>query len=430
MTEEQKQALKAVMNTSEQVNQDLKLAAEDVGGETFQNSGYTEQFLNTTFDQFNMYAPLTLDFMKSPVELMTAPTVSMDYYLLTSMTDANLAPGECPDTIGTATRKVSWGFGKLWLKDELLKEDLIARVNQVNQLGKTFMSDGSSANPINASRKKLLSQLTRNFESKAWNGTVDSKGYGIVGLKTQHTTLNTTTTTNSGADNTTTTGNSDGRYNKVNYTDNVAGRTAFCADIYGRVQALFQQYGANHFTIYVPTGAGATIRAAFADYEKVSQVVQQLLVNTNGSNEQGTKTGIFANLDGRSFVNERMDIKEISGLADGEVYLYPDTVFGEWTFKYLEYGIGGQPAPGIQTYVSGLNNQMRNITGLSSEAVNEMCCNDSRCDIFTLSLQWTGQIIANAVGMSTHYSRVNFVKAFSIVDVSDKITGQVNMSAV
>lgn len=444
MTDEQKKLLaelQAKSNLSAEETTQLSdlatLAAEEVGGDTYKNSGYTEQFLNTTFDQFNMFTPLVMDFMKSEAELMTQPVVSMDYYLITQTVDASVNPGDCPDSVGTTTRKVSIGFGKLWLKDEILKEDLIARINQVTQLGKTLMSDGSSANPVNTSKKKLLSLLVRNFESKAWNGDVNDKGIGIVGLKTQHTKLNSTTTTAMGSDNVTVAvdagsgTNADGRYNKVNYTSSAEGKNAFAVDLYGRIKALYNQYGANHFTLYVPTGAGPTVRAALADYEKVSLILQQLIVNSNGDGSMGSKAGIFSDNEGRSYVNPLLDVKEIDGLVDGEAYLYPDTVFGEWTYKYLEYGLAGKPLPGIQTYISGLNLQMQNITGLNPAEVSEMCmCNDGRCDVFTLSLQWTGQIVAQAVGMATLYTRVQFIKAFAAIDVTDKTTGQVNLSAV
>ena len=435
MTEEQKQQLAALQAKAELTKEESttlgtlqNLAAEGVNGESHQNAGYTEQFLSTSFDQFNMFTPLVMDFMRNPAELMTQPTVSMDYLLMTDIVDAGINPGEKPSVISNQSRKVSIGFGKLWISDEILKEDLIARVNQVSQLNKVLISDGTSANPINVSKKKLLSIIVRNFEQKAWNGVANDKGFGIRGLKTQHTLINSTTVTATGSDNTPVFGtNTDGRFNYTNYTNDAAGKTAFATDVYGRAKALIDQYGVNHLTLYVPTGAGATVRASFADYEKVSLVLQQLTVNANGNQESGSKVGVFANQEGRSYVNEYLDIKELSGLVDGETYLYPDTVFGEWTYKYLEYGVAGKPLPGIETYVSGLNSTMQNITGLNPDEVVEAWVADSRADILTLSLQWTGQIIAQGVGMATLYSRVQFIKSFGLIDVTDKTTGKINI---
>ncbi len=437
MTDEQKTQLNALETKSIVTKEDatalsqVNLAAENVGGETHSNSGYVEQFLNTTFDQFNMYTPLVMDFMRNPAQLMTQPKISADYYLITSLVDGDVSPGDQPDTVGTTTRKVTIGFGKLWLKDELLKEDLIARINQTTQLGKTLASDGSSANPINLSRKKLLSLIIRNFEKKAWNGDVNANGFGIVGIKTQHTKLNATTTVNGSNNNVSTFGvDVDGRYNKVNYTNDAAGKDAFATDVYGRIKSLNEQYGANHFTLYVPTGSGARVRQAFADFEKISLIVQQLLVNNNGSNDAGTKTGIFTNNEGRSYVNPLLDIKELSGLSSFEAYLYPDTVFGEWTYSYFEYGLSGKPLPGIRTIVSGLNKDLADITGINPDEVTQMWLNDSRAEVLALSLQWTGQIVAQAVGMATLYSRVQFITSTADIDVTDKTTGQIDLSRI
>ena len=437
MTEAQKKQLLALQEKAELNKDETKtlgelqtLAAEDLNGESHKNSGYVEQFLNTTFDQFNMYTPLVLDFMKEAPELMTQPTLSMSYYLLTTLVDADVAVGEQPDSVGTTTRKVSIGFGKLWLKDDLLKEDLIARINQTNQDGRTLMSDGSSANPINVSRIKLLSLILRNFEKKAWDGDRNAKGTGIIGIKTQHIKLNATTVTATGTDNTPVFGtNTDGRYNYVNYTDDATGNKAFAEDIYGRVRTLKSQYGADHFTIYVPTGAGAKVRSVFADFEKISTIVQQLITNNNGNNVDGTKVGIFSDAGGRNYINPMMDIKELDALSAGEVYLYPDTVFGQWTYKYLEYGVSGKDLPGIQTKVAGLDKEMQNITGLDPNVVSQTWFNNTSADVLELSLQWTGQIVAQAVGMATYYNRVEFVKAFPITDLSDKTTGQINLMA-
>ena len=437
MTDAQKKQLLALQEKAELNKDETKtlaelqtLAAEGINGETHHNSGFVEQFLNTTFDQFNKYTPLVMDFMKNTPELMTQPTFSMSYYLLTELVDADVALGDQPDSVGTVSRKVSIGFGKLWLKDDLLKEDLIARVNQVSSDDRILMSDGSSANPINVSRTKLLSLILRNFEKKAWDGNVNASGIGIIGIKTQHLKMNTTTVTATGSDNIPVFGvNTDGRYNYVNYTDDAAGNKAFAEDIYGRVRTLKSQFGADHFTIYVPTGAGAKLRSIFADYEKISTIVQQLITNNNGNNVDGTKVGIFSDAGGRNYINPMMDIKELDNLAAGEVYLYPDTVFGTWTYKYLEYGVAGKPLPGIRTKVAGLDKEMQDITGINPDTVSQVWFNNTSADVLELSLQWTGQIVAQAVGMATLYSRVQFVKAFPITDLSDKKTGQVNMMA-
>jgi hypothetical protein len=320
------------------------------------------------------------------------------------------------------TVKASFGYGKFWKKDGILKEKLRAWYNMNKLAGNTLGNEGGAANPVVQLVLNIANQLNRELEVAMWNGTPNnSTKRGIAGIKTQFTKFNTTTTVNGNSANK----NSqdpyavligsdriaDNSYNKCIYENSVDGYDTFTKDVIARMNYGQMHLGVDHYTLFVPAGAGNAVKRAMQSAENALGTSQVINVSVNGSGaNNGDKLSLLSD-NGTMYVNNRLDIVELIGGTNEEIMLYPDTINGVYQFGAYEFVTAGTSPKGMRVIAGKMDTQIAELINTANLNFEEaFLAGSNSAERMEVSIQWTGQIIASGIALATLYTQCQFAK--------------------
>jgi hypothetical protein len=402
------------------------------------DTGLNVMYAQTVNDFLQVKSPLVNMSFREATKPMVFETMYQEYFL------PNAAVGnynKAMDGIGidTAiiTQRASLGFGSKGGKDSVSRKQLMIKRNQLAALGQNYDTTGATVNLIEEMRRNAMNQLLRDFEvNTLWTG-VASGGFGFVGLKTQHSKLNSTTTAapaGGASDNAPTytggTPSADNSYEKTFWTNNTTGQDAWAADVFGRVNQAIT-YGVNHVSVMVANGSGLKAKNAMIKFQQANtQTIIQFTVGQTGiPTADGTYLSAFGS-QGRYYVNDLIDVVESPALAAMEAMIYPDVLNGKYTIDNYEF-VSGEAPSGFKTTVSVDDRKLLEYAGLEGMDEHLLTPLYTTANYHTLyvHVEWNGQIVYRAVPMSTLYSQVQFltVSALTVLPNTNTTYATVDM---
>ena len=399
--------------------EESKIANLEVGGDNYKTGGQTTVYDPMTLVRLGTVNPLVSNFFKNPVKPNGLLSRQFKYSVYTGdyFIDGRLQPGEASKEIQVGSKAVIAYLGKMGFVKKWAREEILSEINQAKMGGKVLETGGAD-DIIRPAEEELLTKLNQNIDQYGWDGTFGvGDTFGISGIKTQHQLVNGTTFSDGGV-----------RNDNHSYTNDSTGQQAFIDRVL-ELCTMGMRFGASHFTLQVPFGAGKIVKEIYNDYVTNAPVLEHIIVALQRARETAPAGSAFATMGTADAftrtLDSFLDVQELFGMSTKEAYLYPDTVNGRWQYQTYEFSANGSTPDGVRTLVQGADDVLSQL-GLQGLPKRNQ---DTSTNVDTVALEkvWTGFFHAPAVGMATLFSEVVFstVSSLHIEDYAEDGAGTI-----
>lgn len=368
--------------------------------------GQNVHFLSTRDFNYTLPSPMLSLFFSRPAEPVYMSKAQYTFNLpAAEITDLAVGEGDCPVDVNYKSYDAIIPIATLWPGMRFTRRAITMIDNKMS-----MQRVGNPETPnkvLDTADKHVTSQLFRDLESKAITGTPGAvgsplAGTGITGINFWMRTVNGATPVNTTTDN--------DKYNTSIYTSSQtedAVRNIWAFTIKARMQ------GATHFTILIPLGSWPEFSRAWNVFASTTDAVKMIAValENNKSAEPGSRGSIYADAAGKHYIDPFTDVVEVGGLANGQVYAYPDTVGGTWGFQQLAFGHYSENLDGsLKAFHYASSEDIFEMVGISKDAIQSfapgMLGAPTICDGYTFSRRFEGQLVYANIGFAKMWNGI------------------------